>query len=153
MENVKAIVKQVIKIWRLYKTQQKMLTVTMGQEIPFSLRKLLSQDYMVCSLFKKEMANFYDALKCHMRDACILDSDSKPITIDNRHGNFDLALAEIIALHQKIIAEYDVLLELAENSDLNTSPLKQHRKQMAFMIDEIEAQSNGAPAGEETMLL
>ena len=75
MENGKEIVKQVVKIWRLFKTQQAALTVAMRQDISFEMRNLLSRDYMICMVIKKEMANLYDSLKCCMRDGCITRPD------------------------------------------------------------------------------
>lgn len=143
MENVKAIVKQVTKIWRLYKTQQLALTAAMRQEIPFPLRKLLSRDYMICSVLKKEMANFYDALKCCMRDACITRPETGDVMLAHVDGDATLAMGKIVSLHQKIIAEYEILLSLVEGSDINTSILQQHRKQMRRMTDELSTQSDG----------
>jgi hypothetical protein len=141
MENVKAIVKQVVKIWRLYKTQQLALTVAMRQEIPFRMRKLLSRDYMICSLLKKEMADLYDALKCCMRDACIQRPDANGVMVMNVDGNADLALGKIVNVHRQIIAEYETLLALAEGSNINTSILQQHRKQMEKMTQELSTPS------------
>lgn len=142
MENVKAIVKQVIKIWRLYKTQQLALTAAMRQEIPFQLRKLLSRDYMICSVLKKEMANFYDALKCCMRDACITRPETGDVMIAHVDGNATMALGNIVGLHRQIIAEYEILLTLVKDSNINTSILQQHRKQMDKMTDELSSQSD-----------
>jgi hypothetical protein len=141
MENVKAIVKQVVKIWRLYKTQQLTLTVAMRQEIPFQLRKLLSRDYMICSLLKKEMADLYDALKCCMRDACIQRPDANAVMVVNVDGNADLAVGKIVSVHKQIIAEYETLLALVEGSNINTSILQQHRKQMEKMTQELSTPS------------
>lgn len=143
MENVKPIVEQVIKIWRLHKTLQLTLTVAMRQEIPFRLRNLLSRDYMVCSLLKKEMANLYDALKCCMQDACITRPDTKATMVVDVKGNVKLALNKIVNVHRQIISEYEVLFGLAEGSNLNLSLLRQHRKQMGRMIDDLSAQSKG----------
>ncbi|SDE80531.1 hypothetical protein SAMN04487996_10743 [Dyadobacter soli] len=148
MENVKPIVQQVIKIWRLHKTLQLTLTMAMRQEIPFRLRKLLSRDYMVCSLLKKEMANFYDALKCCMQDACIMRPDTKATMVVDVKGNVELAVGKIVHVHRQVITEYEILLGLAEGSNLNLSLLRQHRKQMARMTDDLSAQSN-EPAPED----
>ncbi len=142
MEDLKPIVKQVIKIWRLYKTQQLALTVAMRQEIPFRLRKLLSRDYMVCSVLKKEMANLYDALKCCMQDACIMRPDTKAIMVVDVKGNVDLALEKIVQVHRQIISEYEMLFVLADGSGLDLPMLRQHRKQMAKMSGDLSAQSN-----------
>lgn len=143
MENVNEIVKQVIKIWRLHKTQQLVLTLAMRQEIPFPLRKLLSRDYMICSVLKKEMANLYDALKCCMRDACILQRDSSnAVMVMNVEGNIGMALAKIISVHRQVVAEYDVLLGLAKDSSLNTLLLRQHQKQMDSMTRELSTGSH-----------
>lgn len=143
MENLKPIVQQVIKIWRLHKTLQLTLTIAMRQEIPFRLRKLLSRDYMVCSLLKKEMANLYDALKCCMQDACIMRTDTKATMVVDVKGNVKLALDKIVNVHRQIIAEYEILFALADGSNLNLALLRQHRKQMGRMTDDLSAQSTG----------
>lgn len=141
MENLKPIVQQVIKIWRLHKTLQLTLTIAMRQEIPFRLRKLLSRDYMVCSLLKKEMANLYDALKCCMQDACITRRDTKATMVMDVKGNVKRALDKIVNVHRQIVAEYEILFALAEGSNLNLSLLRQHRKQMTQMTDDLSVQS------------
>lgn len=143
MENLKPIVQQVIKIWRLHKTLQLTLTIAMRQEIPFRLRKLLSRDYMVCSLLKKEMANLYDALKCCMQDACITRRDTKATMVMDVKGNVKRALDKIVNVHRQITAEYEILFALAEGSNLNLSLLRQHRKQMTQMTDDLSVQSKG----------
>ncbi|MGX5857355.1 hypothetical protein ACWKW6_27115 [Dyadobacter jiangsuensis] len=135
MENVKAIVKQVVKIWRLYKTQQLVLTAAMREEIPFQLRTLLSRDYMICSLLKKEMANFYDGLRCCMGDMFRPDSAASITAATER--NILATLESIAVAHRQIIDEYRVLLDLVEDSNINTNILHQHRKQMVKMTDEL----------------
>ncbi|WP_291041875.1 hypothetical protein [Dyadobacter sp. 50-39] len=137
MENIKPIVQQVIKIWRLHKTLQLTLKVAMRQEIPFRLRTVLSRDYMVVSVLKKEMANLYDALKCCMQDACITRPDTKATMVMDVKGNVKLALNKIVNVHRQIITEYEALFGLAEGSNLNLSLLRQHRKQMATMTDDL----------------
>lgn len=147
MENVKAIVKQIIKIWRLYKTQQLALTVAMRQEIPFRLRNLLSRDYMVCSVLKTEMANLYDALKCCMQDACIMRPEKAIVT--DMIDDVELALEKIVHVHRQIIAEYEALFALAEGSNLNIQILRQHRKQMTKMTADLSAQSTRSDAEDQ----
>lgn len=142
MENVKPIVKQVIKIWRLYKMLQLTLTVAMRQEIPFRLRKLLSRDYMICSLLKKETANLYDALKCCMQDACITRPDARATMVMDVKGNVKLALGKIVHVHRQIIAEYETLFTLVDGSNLNLSLLRQHLKQMVRMTDDLSDQAD-----------
>nr|WP_295934938.1 hypothetical protein [uncultured Dyadobacter sp.] len=141
MENVKAIVKQVVKIWGLYKTQQLVLTVAMREEIPFPLRKSLSRDYMICSLLKKEIANFYDALRCCMGDACIMRPERNTSVAQEAGGSVSAALGEIVHGHRQIIEEYGTLLNMAEGSNINTMVFHQHRKQMNTMTDELTIQS------------
>ncbi|GGH31308.1 hypothetical protein GCM10007423_20090 [Dyadobacter endophyticus] len=141
MENLKPIVKQVIKIWRLYKTLQLTLTLAMRHEIPFRMRKLLSRDYMICSVLKKEMANLYDALKCCMQDVCITRPDTGATMVVDVKGNVELAMGKIVNVHRQIIAEYETLFALVDGSNLNLSLLRQHRKQMAQMTDDLSAQS------------
>lgn len=143
MENVKAIVKQVVKIWGLYKTQQLVLTVAMREEIPFQLRKLLSRDYMICSLLKKEIANFYDALRCCMGDACIMRPERNTSIAVDAAGGVGVALGKIVGVHQQIIAEYGTLLGMVEGSNINTAIIHQHRKQMDKMNEELATQSEG----------
>lgn len=145
MENVKPIVKQAIKIWRLYKTLQLTLTVAMRQEIPFRLRKLLSRDYMVCSVLKKEMANLYDSLKCCMQDACITRPDTRSIMVMDVKANVELSVGKIVQVHRQIIAEYETLFALMEGSNLELPLLRQHRKQMVKMTDDLSAQSQPEP--------
>ena len=144
MENVNAIVKQVVKIWRLYKMQQLVLTVAMRQDIPFRLRKLLSRDYMICSVLKKELANLYDALKCCMGDSCITRPDTRPIMIVNIDGNTGMAMQNIVSVHRQIIAEYETLLNLVKGSNINALILQQHRKQVASLTDDLAAHSRQA---------
>jgi hypothetical protein len=151
MENVKPVVKQVIKIWRLYKTMQGALMGAMRHEIPFRLRKVLSRDYMVCSVLKKEMANLYDALKCCMQDACITRSDAKSSIFMDVRGNVDLALGEIVHVHRQIVKEYETLFKLVEGSNLDLQMLRQHRKQMAKMTSDLSARSGG-PLPEDQRL-
>lgn len=139
MENVKAIVKQVVKIWRLYKTQQQLLTEAMRAEIPFELRKLLSRDYMICSLLKKEMANLYDGLRCCMGDMYRIRPESG--TADFTNG-IEHTLEKITIAHRQILEEYAVLLDLAEDTNINTAIIYQHQKQMSGMEHELLAQSN-----------
>lgn len=148
MENVKAIVKQVVKIWRLYKMQQLVLTVAMRQDIPFRLRSLLSRDYMICSVLKKELANLYDALKCCMRDGCITRPDTRPIMIVNIDGNAGKAMEKIVSVHRQIIAEYETLLGLVKGSNINALLIHQHRKQVTSLTDDLAAHSLGAPVDE-----
>ncbi|MBO9617212.1 MAG: hypothetical protein J7619_31290 [Dyadobacter sp.] len=138
MENVKAIVIQVVKIWRLYKTQQLVLTAAMREEIPFQLRTLLSRDYMICSLLKKEMANFYDGLRCCMGDRFRPDSDGSIMMAPER--DIRMVLERIAVAHRQIIAEYETLLDLVEDSNINTKILHQHRKQIGAMTDELVIQ-------------
>ncbi|MGG7666703.1 hypothetical protein [Dyadobacter sp. BHUBP1] len=135
MENVKAIVKQVVKIWRLYKTQQLVLTAAMREEIPFQLRTLLSRDYMICSLLKKEMANFYDGLRCCMADRFRPDSAGSITAATGR--DIQTTLESIAIAHRQIITEYGILLDLAEDSNINTQIIHQHRKQMVKMTDDL----------------
>lgn len=135
MENVKAIVKQVVKIWRLYKTQQLVLTAAMREEIPFQLRTLLSRDYMICSLLKKEMANFYDGLRCCMGDRFRPDSAGSITTVTER--DIQTTLESIAIAHRQIITEYGILLDLAEDSNINTQIIHQHRKQMVKMTGDL----------------
>jgi ferritin-like protein len=139
MEDVKAIVKQVVKIWRLYKNQQLVLTAAMREEIPFHLRTLLSRDYMICSLLKKEMANLYDGLRCCMGDRSRPESDTY-ITADPER-DISKILEKIAMAHRQIIAEYETLLDLADGSNINTKIIHQHRKQMNTMTDELVIQS------------
>ena len=140
MENVKAIVTQVMKIWRLYKTQQLTLKAAMRLEIPFGLRKLLSRDFMICSLLKKEMANLYDALKCCMLDTCITRPETKMANVIREDGNLITTLATIERLHQQIYTEYEILLELVKNSNLNLRIIHQHQKEMNKMASELSEQ-------------
>lgn len=135
MENVKAIVKQVVKIWRLFKTQQLVLTAAMREEIPFQLRTLLSRDYMICSLLKKEMANFYDGLRCCMGDRFRPDSAGSITAATER--DIQTTLESIAIAHRQIITEYGTLLDLAEDSNINTQIIHQHRKQMVKMTDDL----------------
>jgi hypothetical protein len=143
MENVKAIVKQVVKIWRLYKTQQLVLTAAMREEIPFQLRTLLSRDYMICSLLKKEMANFYDGLRCCMGDMFRPDSHGSITMAADR--DIRTTLERIAVAHRQIIAEYEILLDLVEDSDINTKIIHQHRKQMGKMTEELTMQLEKMP--------
>lgn len=153
MENLKPIVQQVIKIWRLHKTLQLTLTIAMRQEIPFRLRKLLSRDYMVCSLLKKEMANLYDALKCCMQDACIVRPGAGATMVMDVKGNVNQALDKIVTVHRQISAEYETLFTLADGSNLNLALLRQHKKQMARMTDDLSAQSTAlAPEDRQTYM-
>ncbi|WP_353720740.1 hypothetical protein [Dyadobacter sp. 676] len=141
MENVKAIVKQVVKIWRLYKTQQTMLIAAMRGEIPFHLRKLLSRDYMICSLLKKEMANFYDGLRCCMADMYHIRPETNVgVGVDGR-DDIAAVLRKIAIAHRQIAAEHAILLDLAEDSNINTEIIHQHRRQMKKMADELMTQS------------
>lgn len=139
MEDVKAIVKQVVKIWRLYKTQQMVLTAAMRTEIPFHLRKLLSRDYMVCSLLKKEMANFYDGLRCCMGDKYRPQSDGSLTT--DAMDDVATVLEKIALAHRQIVDEYGVLLGLAQESNINLAIIQQHRKQMIRMTDDLMMES------------
>lgn len=145
MENVKAIVKQVVKIWRLYKMQQLILTVAMRQEIPFRLRKLLSRDYMICSLLKKELANLYDALKCCMRDGCITRPETDPMEIMHVDPNAEVAIADIVQLHRQIIEEYETLLGLIQGSNINAGMIQQHCKQVSRLTHDLSAHALAAP--------
>lgn len=138
MENVKTIVKQVVKIWRLYKTQQQLLTAAMRAEISFELRKLLSRDYMICSLLKKEMANLYDGLRCCMGDRHGIRPESGTWEVPD---GIDNTLGKITIVHRQILEEYAVLLDLAEDSNINTAILHQHQNQMSGMVDEMVMQS------------
>ncbi|WP_143061601.1 hypothetical protein [Dyadobacter sp. SG02] len=142
MENVKAIVKQVVKIWRLYKMQQLVLTVAMRQDIPFGLRKLLSRDYMICSVLKKELANLYDALKCCMRDDCITRPEASPMMIMNMDGNTGMAMQKIVSMHRQIITEYETLLTLVNGSSINPLIIHQHRKQVTGLTEDLVAHSD-----------
>lgn len=139
MENLKAIVKQVVKIWRLYKTQQLVLTAAMREEIPLHLRTLLSRDYMICSLLKKEMANLYDGLRCCMADMSRPESDTY-WTVDPER-DINKILEKIAMAHRQIVAEYETLLDLADGSNINTKIIHQHRKQMNTMTDDLVMQS------------
>lgn len=139
MENVEEIVKHVLNVWRLYKTQRQLLSTAMRQEIPFPLRQLLSRDYMICSVLKKEIANLYDALKCCMT-GIIRPDGTAAITID-WEGNIILILGEIVSVHQKIIAEYEILLTLLEGSDMSIAMLRHHCMQMHKMTDDLLAES------------
>ncbi|MCF0072969.1 hypothetical protein LZD49_20990 [Dyadobacter sp. CY261] len=143
MENVKAVVTQVVKIWRLYKMQQLVMTVAMRQEMPFRLRNLLTRDYMICSVLKKEMANLYDALKCCMRDGCITRPDKHPMMIMQMEGDTDMALGKIVYVHRQIIAEYETLLGLINGSNINTVMIHQHCKQVANLTEELALHSQG----------
>ena len=139
MENVKAIVKQVVKIWRLYKTQQQLLTAAMRAEISFELRKLLSRDYMICSLLKKEMANLYDGLRCCMGDMHRIRPESGALEVPD---GIEQTLKKITIVHRQILEEYTVLLDMAEDTNINTAIIHQHQKQMSGMEHELLAQSN-----------
>lgn len=140
MDDVKTVVKQVFKVWRLYKTQQLMLKTAMRQEIPFRLRKSLSRDFMICSLLKKEMANFYDALKCCMVDGCIMRPDRNAVYNIDKHSTVNMALVKIENVHRQIVSEYHTLINLAEDANIDTRILRQHQGQMEKMAEELSAQ-------------
>ncbi|SKB78495.1 hypothetical protein [Dyadobacter psychrophilus] len=144
MENVKQIVKQVIKIWRLFKAQQSALTVAMRQDIPFEMRNLLSRDYMICLVIKKEMANLYDSLKCCMRDGCITRPDNYNDDIAVLSDDVGMAFDKIVNMHQQIAIEYRILLDLIKDTSINATILHQHLNQIDKMSEDLSAQSKSS---------
>ncbi|MCF0041378.1 hypothetical protein [Dyadobacter fanqingshengii] len=139
MENVKDIVKQVIKIWRLFKTQQSALAVAMRQDVSYEMRNLLSRDYMICLVIKKEMANLYDSLKCCMRDGCITRPDQHYADTTVPSDDVNMAFSKIVNVHQQIITEYRILLDLIKDTSINASILHQHLDQMEKMSEDLSA--------------
>ena len=142
MENGKEIVKQVVKIWRLFKAQQAALTVAMGQDISFEMRNLLSRDYMICLVIKKEMANLYDSLKCCMRDGCITRRDEFQNNIAVRSDDVNMAFNKIVHMHQQIVTEYRILLDQIKDTSINDTILHQHLSQIDKMSEDLFAQSS-----------
>ncbi|WP_234604314.1 hypothetical protein [Dyadobacter chenwenxiniae] len=142
MENVKEIVQQVVKIWRLFKTQQLALTAAMRQDISYDMRNLLSRDYMICLVIKKEMANLYDSLKCCMRDACITRNQQAHSPIVN--DDVSMAVKQIVNVHQQIIREYRILLDLIRDTSINAAMLHQHLDQLEKMTEDLSAQSESS---------
>ncbi|MCF0064570.1 hypothetical protein MUK70_05130 [Dyadobacter chenwenxiniae] len=142
MENVKEIVQQVVKIWRLFKTQQLALTAAMRQDISYDMRNLLSRDYMICLVIKKEMANLYDSLKCCMRDACITRNQQAHSPIVN--DDVSMAVKQIVNVHQQIIREYRILLDLIKDTSINAAMLHQHLDQLEKMTEDLSAQSESS---------
>jgi len=144
MENGKEIVKQVVKIWRLFKTQQAALTVAMRQDISFEMRNLLSRDYMICIVIKKEMANLYDSLKCCMRDGCITRPDELHTDMAVPSDDVNMAFNKIVHMHQQIVTEYRILLDLIKDTSINATILHQHLNQIDKMSEDLSAQSKSS---------
>ncbi|MCF0050396.1 hypothetical protein LXM25_10030 [Dyadobacter sp. LJ53] len=139
---MKEIVQQVVKIWRLFKTQQLALTAAMRQDISYDMRNLLSRDYMICLVIKKEMANLYDSLKCCMRDACITRNQQAHSPIVN--DDVSMAVKQIVNVHQQIIREYRILLDLIRDTSINAAMLHQHLDQLEKMTEDLSAQSESS---------
>jgi hypothetical protein len=146
-EDSRNIVKCVARVWRLIKKQQELFRLLMGLNIPATLRKTCSNGYMISLLYKKEIGELYESVKCNLNDGDLASITASKNDQEAQEENLIKLLSQLIEQQKRLIHAYEELhLHLDEGSEADMA-CSRHREELTDFCQALsEELAASAPA-------
>jgi len=122
LDNVKCIA----RVWRLTKKQKELFKALMGREISSNLRRVCSNGYMISLLYKKEIGNLYEAVKCNLNDGDLVSVTRNMDMQATKEDDPIKLLALLIDEQKRLMEAYEALIPHLDQGSEAALACRQH---------------------------